>query len=212
MINEEIEKYCLLHTTQESRLLSELSRKTHLRTLMPRMLSGNIQGKFLGLLASINNAQNILEIGTFTGYSAISMAEITSTETRITTIDKNVELEDFVREEFEKSGYAKKINFIVGDALEVIPRITEKFDMIFVDADKHNYLNYYKLSIPLLTKKGFIVFDNVLWSGKVLGEVKPSDRDTKGLVEFNEYLKNDESVIKVMLPLRDGLMMVKKVD
>ncbi len=212
MINEEIEKYCLQHTTHESEFLYELSRKTHLRTLMPRMLSGNLQGKLLGILASINNAHNILEIGTFTGYSAISMAEITSPETRITTIDKNVELEDFVRDEIEKSGFGERINFIVGDALEVIASMNEKFDMVFVDADKHNYLNYYKLSLPLLTENGFMVFDNVLWSGKVLGEVKANDRDTNGLIEFNEFLKNDHSVIKVMLPLRDGLMLVKKID
>lgn len=207
---ENLNDYVEKHTENESQLLAELNRQTHLKILQPRMLSGHFQGRLLSLLSHLVQPKRILEIGTYTGYSALCLAEGLTPDGKLITIDCNYELEEFTRSYFEKAGRFGQIDFRIGDALEIIPTLTETFDLVFIDADKTNYLNYYKLVLPLVRSGGMIVADNVLWSGKVLEPEKNKDADTQALLEFNAFVHQDDAVQEVLLPVRDGLMLIRK--
>ncbi|MFN3405541.1 MAG: O-methyltransferase [Cytophagaceae bacterium] len=203
-----IQEYCEHHTDVESEVLKKLTRETYAKVLMPRMLSGHLQGRLLSLLSKLIAPNNILEIGTYTGYSAICLAEGLSAGGKLITIDINEELEDFVKDWFDKAGIKDIVNYIIGDAMEVIPELSETFDMVFIDADKINYQKYYNLIIEKVRPGGVIIADNVLWSGKVVGE--KTDKDTKALMDFNQFVQNDVRVENMLLPLRDGLMIIRK--
>lgn len=210
-INEELENYAQMHSSDESAILKKINRDTYANVLMPRMLSGHLQGRFLSMISSMVKPKNILEIGTFTGYSAICLAEGLSEDGKLYTIDINEELEDKVRSYFEEAGLSKKIAYYIGDALQLIPKLEVNFDLVFIDADKINYAAYYNQVFDKVNKGGFIIADNVLWSGKVIGvEGKKADKDTQALMDFNDMVYNDARVEKVMLPLRDGLTIIKK--
>jgi len=207
---ENIEEYANDHSEEESELLTTIRRETHLRSVYPQMLSGNHQGKLLGLLTKISKAKTILEIGSFTGYSAVAMAEMTPHDTEIHTIEANEEFETFLLNIFEKGGFSKRIHLHMGEALKVIPQLDIEPDFIFIDADKINYLNYYKMVLPMLKSGGIIVTDNVLWSGKVLQPDPFCNADTLAIKEFNEFTQKDEKVFNILLPLRDGIMVIVK--
>ncbi len=211
MIDQKIEKYIEDYSTSENEVLKELNRQTHLRTFYPRMLSGNIQGKFLEMICRMLQPKRVLEIGTFTGYSAIAMAQGLPNDGLIYTIEVNEEMESFIHEYISKSGLENKIKLLMGDALKIIPTLEEEFDLVFIDADKEQYVDYYKLAKTKLKNGGFIIADNVLWSGKVLEKSTKTDKETQGIVEFNEFVKNDSEVEQVMLSIRDGLMLIRKV-
>lgn len=209
-IDEKIEDYCLNHSKIASEILLKLERQTHLKMLRPRMLSGVLQGNLLRLIVQMLQAECILEIGTYTGYSAISMAEGLKESGQIHTIDCNAEIEDFTRAFFKESGLENKIHFYVDDALSLIPKMNMVFDLVFIDADKENYVEYYNLIFPKLKKGGFIVVDNVLWSGKVIEEINPKDTETQAIQQFNTFVKLDNRVEVLMLPIRDGLSLIRK--
>lgn len=217
MINEEIEKYIEDHSSEEDSLLHELFRETQLKTYYPRMVSGKHQGLFLEMISRMINPDFILEIGTFTGYSAIQLAKGLKENGRIITIDINEELETLTSKYFKKSGLGKKIDFRIGDALKIIPDLNYTFDLTFIDADKEQYLDYYELALAKTRTGGFILADNVWWSGKVLnseiikGKSKKADKETKGIIAFNEFVKNDKRVEKVIIPLRDGITIIRKI-
>lgn len=206
-----IEAYSEAHTTPESDLLSQLNRDTHARVLQPRMLSGHLQGRVLSMLSWMLRPQRILEIGTYTGYSALCLAEGLSAGGRLITIDANEELETFVRTFFDKSPLCSKIDYRIGNALDIIPTLNETFDLVFIDADKLNYANYYDLCLPKLRSGGYIVADNVLWNGKVTQIDKKLDKDSQNLVDFNLKIHEDLRVENVLLPIRDGLMIARKL-
>ena len=210
-IKDELASYVENHSQAESDLLKRINRDTHIEVLRPRMLSGHLQGRVLSILSKMISPQHILEIGTYTGYSALCMAEGLSENGKITTIDKNEELESRARSYFQESEFSDQIDMKVGDALEIIPNLTENFDLIFIDADKINYLNYYNLVIDKLASGAFIIADNVLWSGKVIEPLERADEDTKALLEFNAVVKKDERVENVLFPIRDGLMIIRKL-
>ena len=169
------------------------------------MLSGNFQGRILAMISKLINPKNILEIGTYTGYSALCLAEGMQYEGTLFTIDKNEELENFAKKYFNKSEYKNQIKQLIGNAIEIIPTMNEKFDLVFIDADKSNYINYFNLIIDKMTPGGVILSDNVLWSGKIIEEVDPKDIDTKVLLEYNKLLNSDNRIETVLLPIRDGL-------
>lgn len=210
-LSSEIENYSLSHTSEENDLLKDLNRQTHVQVLQPRMLSGHLQGRILSMFSCMIRPSRVLEIGTYTGYSALCIAEGISENGKIITIDSNKELEPFTRTYFSKSKFNDKIEFIVGNALNVIPQLEETWDLIFIDADKENYLNYYELVLKNVRKGGFIIADNVLWSGKVTQEISPNDNETSGIVEFNKKVNEDSRVENVLVPVRDGLMVLRKV-
>ncbi len=210
-INEELAAYVEQHSEAESELLSKIYRETHLEVLRPRMLSGHLQGRVLSILAKMISPRNILEIGTYTGYSALCLAEGIQKEGTLITIDKNEELQDRINGYFSESEFQNQIEFKLGSALEIIPSLNQKFDLIFIDADKTNYLNYYNLVIDKIDSGSFIIADNVLWSGKVVAPLEQADADTKALLEFNEVVKNDDRVENVLFPIRDGLMIIRKI-
>ena len=204
-ISSELEDYIAAHSEPEPELLAALDRETHLKVLQPRMLSGHFQGRVLSLLSKLVRPTNILEIGTYTGYSALCLCEGLLPEGKLHTIDIKEELYDFQRKYFDKSSWGNQIVQYIGDAIEIIPTLDHKFDLAFIDADKENYINYFHLVVPKMNKGGIILSDNVLWSGKVLEPVKPNDKSTKILLEYNELLKADPRVETVLLPIRDGL-------
>lgn len=207
----EIEQYAEQHTFDESPLLKKLSRETYAKVLMPRMLSGKLQGRVLAAISHMIRPHRILEIGTFTGYSALCMAEGLAENGKLITLDINEELETMVRSYIREAGMESSIDYRIGDAMEMIPRIEEQFDLVFIDADKINYLNYYHLVLEKVRKGGFIIADNVLWSGKiVLKADKKADKDTQALLDFNDFVHKDERVENVLLPVRDGLMILRK--
>jgi caffeoyl-CoA O-methyltransferase len=208
-IHPAIQEYSEQHTSPESGLLKEVNRHTHANVLRPRMLSGHLQGRLLSMISCMKNPKQILEIGTYTGYSALCLAEGLQEGGTLTTIDVNEELEQSVRDYFGKAGMQSKINFMVGNALTLIPTLEQHWDLVFIDADKENYHRYYDLVIERVTLNGIILADNVLWSGKVLDE-KP-DKDTKAIIDFNSKIQNDPRVENVLLPVRDGIMMMRKV-
>ena len=202
---EKIDDYVVEHSQQEPKILKELTKETWQKVLNPRMLSGAFQGRVLSMISKIIQPKNILEVGTYTGYSALCFAEGLQDKGKIFTIDKNEELETLQNKFFDKSGYRDQIIQFVGNALEIIPTIDETFDLVFIDADKANYINYFHLIIDKMNKGGVILSDNVLWSGKVLEEVKVNDKSTPILLEYNQLLNTDPRVETVLLPIRDGL-------
>jgi predicted O-methyltransferase YrrM len=202
---DKIDDYVVSHSQQEPKLLKELSRETWQKVLNPRMLSGAFQGRLLSMISKLVNPKNILEIGTYTGYSALCLAEGLQEKGNLITIDKNEELETLQNKYFEKSGYRNQIQQFVGDATKIIPNIDKKFDLVFIDADKSNYINYFHLIIEKMNAGGIILSDNVLWSGKVVEPLNPKDNDTKILLEYNKLLSTDNRIETVLLPIRDGL-------
>jgi predicted O-methyltransferase YrrM len=202
---EKIDNYSVSHSQKEPQILQQLTKETWQKVVNPRMLSGAFQGRVLSMISKLIQPKNILEIGTYTGYSAICIAEGLQENASIDTIDKNEELADLQNKYFEKSGFRNKITQHVGLALEIIPTLHKKFDLVFIDADKSNYSNYFHLIIDKMNKGGVILSDNVLWSGKVVEKLDPKDLDTKALLEYNTLLNTDKRVETVLLPIRDGL-------
>ncbi len=208
-IPESIDDYCRAHTSPESALLKKINRDTHAEVLMPRMVSGHLQGRFLSLISKMIKPQRILEIGTYTGYSAICLAEGLNPTGKLITIDINEELETRVRGYFKEADIESQIDYRIGDAAAIIPALNETFDLVFIDADKENYQRYYDLMFDKVATGGFIMADNVLWSGKVVGEKK--DKDTRAIMAFNDFVANDPRVENMLLPLRDGIMLARKL-
>ena len=204
-ISQELEDYIAIHSQNEPELLKALDKETYQKILLPRMLSGHFQGRVLSMLSKLIRPVNILEIGTYTGYSALCLCEGMQENGIIHTIDIKEELIDFQRKHFDKSPWGNQIVQHLGEAITIIPTLDLKFDLVFIDADKENYINYFELIVPKMNKGGIILSDNVLWSGKVLEPLQPNDLSTKVLVEYNQLLKNDPRVESVLLPIRDGL-------
>jgi caffeoyl-CoA O-methyltransferase len=204
-ISQELEDYIEQHSAKEPELLAALNKETYQKILLPRMLSGHFQGRVLSMLSKLIRPINILEIGTFTGYAALCLCEGMQEKGQLHTIDIKEELVDFQRKYFDKSPWGKQIVQHLGEAISIIPTLEIKFDLVFIDADKENYLNYYELILPKMNKGGIILSDNVLWSGKVLEPLQKNDLSTKILLEYNDLLKNDPRVETVLLPIRDGL-------
>ncbi len=202
---ERLENYVETHSEDEPKVLQELSRETHIKVLQPRMLSGHFQGRILSLFAKLIEPRNILEIGTYTGYSAICLAEGLQKDGKLHTIDINEELKPIQDKYFEKSGFGEQIIQHVGNALEIIPTLEATFDLVFIDADKDNYPNYFDLIIEKMNSGGVILSDNVLWSGKVLEKTAKGDVDTAALKVYNKKLKDDKRVKTILFPIRDGL-------
>ena len=202
---EKIEDYVVKHTQNEPQILKELSKETWQKVLNPRMLSGNFQGRVLSMLSKLVQPKSVLEIGTYTGYSALCIAEGLHPEGVIHTIDKNEELYSLQEKYFKKSGYQNQIQQYVGNALDIIPTMNTTFDLVFIDADKSNYINYFHLIMEKMNSGGIILSDNVLWSGKVIEELDEKDMDTKVLLAYNTLLNSDERLETVLLPIRDGL-------
>lgn len=209
-LSPELEQYIEAHSQREEPVLVELARATHLQVLRPRMLSGNLQGQLLRMLCRMIDARSVLEIGTYTGYAAISMAMGMREDGVLHTIDVNDELEDFTREFIRKSGLEKRIVFHVGDALEIIPELKGMFDLVFIDADKREYPEYYRLVFDKVRVGGIIVADDVLWDGKVVTEGEKTDAQTRGILDFNDMVQADERVENLLLPVRHGLMLMRK--
>lgn len=202
---EKLDNYVVKHSQQEPQVLQELSRETWQKVLNPRMLSGAFQGRVLSMISKLIRPKNVLEIGTYTGYSAICIAEGLAENGIIHTLDKNEELEDLQNKFFEKSGFRNQIQQHFGNALEIIPAFEKTFDLVFIDADKFNYPNYFNLIIDKMNSGGIILSDNVLWSGKVIEKLDPKDIDTKALLEYNSLLNSDDRIETILLPIRDGL-------
>ncbi len=209
-IDEKIEAYALAHSDAENAILKKINRETHAKVMMPRMLSGHMQGNVLRMLSKMIQPKQILEIGTYTGYSAICLAEGLQEDGKLHTIDINDELENTVRSFFKESLLNNKINYYIGNALEIIPTINEKFDLVFIDADKINYANYFDLVFDKVITGGFIIADNVLWSGKILDDASKMDKDTKAIDAYNKKINSDDRVEHMLLPVRDGLMIARK--
>ena len=204
-ISQELEDYIEQHSEKEPEILAALNKETYQKILLPRMLSGHFQGRVLSMLSKLIRPLNILEIGTFTGYSALCLCEGMQENGILHTIDIKEELVDFQRKHFDKSPWGNQIIQHLGEAMDIIPTLELKFDLVFIDADKENYINYFELIVPKMNKGGIILSDNVLWSGKVLEPLNPKDLSTKILLDYNLLLKNDPRVETVLLPIRDGL-------
>lgn len=202
---EKINDYVEKHSQTEPELLQKLNRETWQKQMQPRMLSGHLQGRVLSMLSKLIRPQNVLEIGTYTGYSALCLAEGMQENGELHTIDINEELYDFQRKYFDASPYGKRILQHLGNALEIIPKLDKSFDLVFIDADKNNYPKYLEIILPKLKKGSVILSDNVLWSGKVVEEVKEDDQDTKALLQYNKLLNEHPRLETVLLPIRDGL-------
>lgn len=207
-IDENLLSYCELFSDKESELLKQLNRETHLKIGSPRMLSGHLQGRFLSFLSKLVQPLHILEIGTYTGYSALCLAEGLKEDGKLITIDPNEETNHFARKFFRRSDFKTKIELIENDAQKIIPTLNQKFDLVFIDADKKNYSLYFDLVIDKISSGGLLIADNVLWSGKVLDEKK--DPDTQIIHDFNQKINNDPRVSNLLLPVRDGLMVMRK--
>ena len=207
----DLEQYILNHIDEESDLLKELNRQTHIKMLQPRMLSGHVQGQILKMICQMINPKNILEIGTFTGYSAISMAMgVNKNDAHIDTIEINDEVEDFIQSFIHKAGFQDVIDLHIGSAIDIIPSLEKNYDMVFMDGDKRQYCAYYDLVFEKLNSGGFILADNILWDGKVVEEIQPNDAYTKEIIAFNKMVKEDARVEKVILPFRDGIFLIRK--
>lgn len=209
-IDEKLDEYIIDHSESEPELLADLNRQTHLKVLIPRMIAGNYQGRVLSMLSHMNRPKRILEIGTYTGYSALCFAEGLQEGGMIHTIDHNEELESMQNLYFEKSGFRDRIKQYVGEALEIIPQIDGEFDLVYIDADKENYCNYFQMVVDRVPSGGYIIADNVLWSGKVIEELDSKDEETKMLLQYNKMVTDDSRVQNVLLPVRDGLMIARK--
>jgi predicted O-methyltransferase YrrM len=211
-IPEALDHYVVKHSEDEPELLQQLNRETYQKILQPRMLSGHYQGRVLSMISKLVHPKNILEIGTYTGYSALCLAEGMQKDGELHTIDINEELIDFQRKYFDKSEYGNQIFQHLGNALEIIPKLNKTFDLIFIDADKENYCNYFDCIIDKLNTGGIILSDNVLWSGKILDtKFKKDDISTPALIKYNKLLKDDKRVETVLLPIRDGLTISRKL-
>ena len=204
-ISQELEDYIEHHSEKEPQHLAALNKETYQKILLPRMLSGHFQGRVLSILSKLIRPVNILEIGTYTGYSALCLCEGMQENGQLHTIDIKEELIGFQRKHFDKSPWGKQIVQHLGEAIDIIPGLDLKFDLVFIDADKENYINYFEMIVPKMNKGGIILSDNVLWSGKVLEPLQKNDLSTKILLEYNQLLNNDPRVETVLLPIRDGL-------
>ena len=209
-MEQELEQYILHHIENEGQLLSQLNRDTHVNLLRPRMLSGHLQGRILKMICRMISPVRILELGTFTGYSALCMAEALPDNGELHTIEIDDELETFILKYFDRSPYRDRIHLHIGDAREVVPQLDGPFDMVFIDANKRLYCDYYDLVFDKVRPGGFILADNTLWDGKILQPPLPSDEQTIGIMRFNEKIAADTRVEKVILPLRDGLTLIYK--
>ena len=211
LINPELESYAEEHTSEELPVLAKLNRETHLTQVYPRMLSGHMQGTFLRMISRMMKPFRILEIGSFTGYSAINLAAgLTDRPGAVLhTIEVDPELEQMIRKYFKEAGIEDKVILHIGEAIAIIPTLEETWDLVFIDADKPNYLNYYKLIIDRLSPGGLVIADNALWDGKVLNPETRS-KDTQGIIEFNDFIQHDNRVENVLLPVRDGMMIIQK--
>jgi len=209
---KDIEAYVVRHTPKESAILHKINRETHLKVMQPRMLSGHFQGQLLRFLVEMIQPKRILEIGTYTGYSAIALAQGLKTGGKLITIDVNAELEKMISNFIVEAELTDKIEQITGNAIEILPTLTEKFDLIFIDADKRNYRNYLDLVLNNLNTGGYILTDNVLWSGKVTMPKEKMDLDTRLIDEFNDYVQNHPQLESILLPVRDGLYISRKIE
>jgi predicted O-methyltransferase YrrM len=207
---EELDNYVLAHIDKEPELLKKLNRDTYVKILRPRMLSGHLQGRILKMFVRMICPRRVLELGTFTGYSALCIAEGLPEDGIVYTIDINDELEEFTTSFFEQSPCASKIKYLLGDALASIPTINETFDLVFIDADKREYLEYYHAVFDKVHAGGFIIADNTLWDGKVIENINPNDEQTIGVERFNDFVAQDERVETVIIPLRDGMTILRK--
>lgn len=210
MITNNIDVYIQQHSEAEPLLLQNLYREAHVRLLRPRMLSGHIQGRILSMISHMVKPKHILEIGTFAGYSALCLAEGLATNGKLITIEIDDEIEEFTQSFFNQSCYKHQIDFRIGNALKIVPNIDEIFDLVFIDADKRDYIAYFEAVFDKVTPGGFILVDNTLWDGKVLEPIAPNDAQTLGVVAFNEYIARENRVEKVILPIRDGLTLIRK--
>lgn len=210
MLTDALDGYILSHSDEEGALLSALNRDANVNLLRPRMLSGHLQGRILKMFCRMLRPRRILEIGTYTGYATLCLAEGLEPDGMIHTIEINDEMEDFIRKYLDRSSYQERVRVHFGDAMEIIPRLEEVFDLVFIDADKRLYSDYYDLVFPKVRPGGLILADNTLWDGKVIEEVHPADKQTQGILMFNDKIKQDDRVEKVILPLRDGLTMIWK--
>jgi predicted O-methyltransferase YrrM len=209
--DQKLNEYILRFSTKEDKILEELYRETNLKVIYPRMLSGHLQGKILEMISKMIEPENILEIGTYTGYSAICMAKGLKKSGKVHTIERNDELKELSEKYIKKAGLGEKIVLHTGDAKDIIPRLSCLFELVFINADKHEYLNIYKLVFNKVPVGGYILADNVLWGGKVISKQKSPDKETRGIAEFNDYIQNDTRVENVILPVRDGLMIIRKI-
>jgi predicted O-methyltransferase YrrM len=205
-----IEEYILSHSDEEGSLLAKLNRDANVNLLRPRMLSGHMQGRILKMFCRMMCPKRVLEIGTYTAYATLCLAEGSPDDAIVHTIEINDEMEDFINKYLDQSPYKEKIKVHFGDAMKIIPTLDETFDMVFIDADKRLYSDYYDLIFPMVRKGGLILADNTLWDGKVVEKPHPNDKQTIGILSFNDKVKNDSKVEKVILPLRDGLTMIWK--
>ena len=211
LIDHTLEAYCEAHTSPENELLHRLNRQTNLETVNPRMLSDQLQGQFLNFISKIMRPSRILEIGTFTGYSALCLADGLAPDGELHTIEINEEYEDRILEFFSKSPNSDRLFLHIGDALQLIPNMDFVWDLVFIDADKEDYQRYYETVLPKVRQGGFILVDNVLWNGKVIGDIAYNDRDTRAIDNFNTYVQQDPKVRNLLLPFRDGIMMIEKL-
>jgi predicted O-methyltransferase YrrM len=211
IIPEQIESYCEAHTTSENALLYKLNRETNIKILRPRMLSGHLQGRFLSMISKMIKPLNILEIGTYTGYSALCLAEGLQEHGALHTIEIEEELEAIITKYFNLSAHKEKLHLHIGNALEIIPTLKKTWDLVFIDAEKREYLQYYEMILPYVNKGGLILADNVLWSGKVAEKIEENDTDAKMIMAFNDFIQNDLRVENLLLTLRDGLLIIKKL-
>ncbi|WP_299111319.1 O-methyltransferase [uncultured Winogradskyella sp.] len=207
---EALDNYIVAHSEQEPELLQQLTRETYQKVLQPIMLSGPYQGRVLSMISKLIKPKFILELGTFTGYSTICLAEGLAENGRVHTVDVNEELVDFQRKYFDKSGFGQQIIQHTGNALNIIPKLDINFDLVFIDADKPNYSNYFHLIIDKLNSGGIILSDNVLWHGKVIEPLDEKDKSTKAVLDYNTLLKSDDRIETVLLPIRDGLTISRK--
>ena len=206
-----LEDYITAHSDLEPEYLAKLNRATHLRMINPRMLSGHFQGRVLAMFCHMIQPKTVLEIGTFTGYSALSMAEGMPDDGILHTIDYDDELENFLKSTFAGSEYGHKIKLHIGNALEEIDKLNEVFDLVFIDADKEEYMAYYEAILPKVRMGGYLLVDNTLWDLKVLKPIDPKDRDTIAITKFNDFIALDKRIEKVLLPIRDGLTLIRKI-
>ena len=209
-ISQQIDDYVCYHSDDESDILKSLNRETHVKVINPRMLSGHYQGRVLSMFSKMIQPKRILELGTYTGYSALCLAEGLAEDGLVITVDVNPELEEMVDRYIQQSPFKGKIQQIIGDGMDVVPKLEEQFDIVFIDADKRNYAAYYDLVFDKVRNGGYIISDNVLWSGKVIQDYEKSDLDTKILKDYNLKIQNDDRVENILLPIRDGLMVARK--
>lgn len=208
-LDDALEEFIEAHSSPESALLEQINRETNAKVLQPRMLSGHLQGRVLSMLSHMIKPKRILEIGTYTGYAAICMSEGLSPEGQLHSIDVNEELEDMIRANFKAAEKSKQLHFHLGNALEIIPQLEHEWDLVFIDADKENYSNYYHLLIEKMKSGSYLIADNVLWSGKVIEKSDELDEETKALVDYSKMVQADDRVENVLFPIRDGLQVAR---